>query len=232
MPRILYDLTGANDLRFSPNCWRSRMALAHKGLDAECEPCRFIEKDKIAFSGQTRLPVLRDGERVVADSWNIACYLEDAYPDGPSLFGGGVGCGVTRHLNAWVNNVLHPAVAKTFLADIHDSLDPEDREYFRKTREKRFGAPLEEVSRDREGNLAALRCALAPTNDALDTQDWICGEAPAYGDYLVFGALQWARAVGRVHVAEPGAPLHAWNERMLDLYDGLGRKAVPAAKAA
>lgn len=231
MSRILYDLTGANDLRFSPNCWRSRMALAHKGLDVECEPCRFTEKDKIAFSGQTRVPILRDGERVVTDSWNIACYLEEAYPDGPSLFGDGIGYGVTRHLNAWVNTVLHPAVVKTFLVDIHDSLDPEDQAYFRETREKRFGVPLEQVSQDRQDNLAALRHALAPTNDALEAQDWICGEAPAYGDYLVFGTFQWARAVSPVHVAEPGTPLHAWNERMLDLYDGLGRKVVPAKTA-
>ena len=78
MTRTLYDLTGAYDLRFSPNCWRSRMALAHKGLDVECEPCRFTEKDKLAFSGQTRVPVLRDGDTVVSDSWAIACYLEDA----------------------------------------------------------------------------------------------------------------------------------------------------------
>jgi len=33
MTIVLHDLTGADDRRFSPNCWRTRMALAHKGLE-------------------------------------------------------------------------------------------------------------------------------------------------------------------------------------------------------
>src|SRR3546814_19583617 len=52
MTRTLYELVGAEDRRFSPYCWRIRMALAHKGLHAELEPCRFTEKHKLAFSGQ------------------------------------------------------------------------------------------------------------------------------------------------------------------------------------
>src|SRR6266446_7829836 len=55
----LYDLAGAEtDRRFSPYCWRARMALAHKGLEVETIPWRFAEKDAIAFSGQGRVPVL------------------------------------------------------------------------------------------------------------------------------------------------------------------------------
>src|SRR6266496_2879469 len=64
MPIILYDLAGAEpDRRFSPFCWRARMALAHKGLEVETVPWRFAEKDAIAFSGQGRVPVLIDGDK-------------------------------------------------------------------------------------------------------------------------------------------------------------------------
>ena len=49
----LFDLAGAeDDRRFTPNCWRIKMALQHKGLVAETVPWRFVEKDAIAFSGQ------------------------------------------------------------------------------------------------------------------------------------------------------------------------------------
>ena len=90
--RKLYDLAGADpDRRFSPYCWRSKLALAHKGLAVETIPWRFTEKDAIAFSGQCRVPVLVDGETTVFDSWSIATYLEDTYPDRPSLFGGAGG---------------------------------------------------------------------------------------------------------------------------------------------
>ena len=44
-----YDLAGTDEnLRFSPFCWRVRMALAHKGLPYEPIPWRYSEKAKLA----------------------------------------------------------------------------------------------------------------------------------------------------------------------------------------
>ena len=93
-------------LRFSPYCWRTRLALAHKGLEVETIPWRFTEKEALAFSGQGRVPVIRDGDRVVQDSWAIAEYLEDSYPDRPSLFGGATGRAHARFINAWADSVV------------------------------------------------------------------------------------------------------------------------------
>ena len=227
MTRTLYDLTGANDLRFSPNCWRSRMALAHKRLEVDCEPCRFTEKEKIAFSGQTRVPVLRDGDTVVSDSWEIACYLEDAYPDRPSLFGGPEGRGATRLINEWANAALHPGLIKVILYDVFTAIDPADRDYFRETREKRFGMTLEAIGEKSDESLATFRDVIRPLDATLADQTYICGEAPAYGDYIVFGAFQWARACSDKAILTADQPLYAWRERMLDLFDGLARQ-VPA----
>ena len=82
----LYDLAGdEDDRRFSPHCWRVKMALAHKGLEFEALPWRFTEKSAIAFSGQGAVPVLIDGEHTVVDSWRIALYLDEAYLDRPKL---------------------------------------------------------------------------------------------------------------------------------------------------
>jgi glutathione S-transferase len=92
--------------RFSPCCWRTKLALMHKGLPFDTIPWRFNEKNAIAFSGQDRVPVLRDGDQVVSDSWTIAIYLEDAYPDRPSLFRGDGSRAVTRFVNAWADAVL------------------------------------------------------------------------------------------------------------------------------
>jgi len=223
MTRILYDLTAANHIRFSPNCWRTRMALAHKGLETHCEPVRFTDKDKIAFSGQKRVPVLKDDETVVSDSWKIACYLEDAYPDRPSLFGGPEGRGMTHFVNCWTDTVLHPALIRTIIHDIFECLDEADKPYFRESREKRFGMTLEEMAANRDASLAAFRAVLPPLNALLADQPFVCGENSAYGDYLIFGAFQWARVLSPVTLLEPDEPLHAWRERMLDLFDGLGR---------
>jgi glutathione S-transferase len=51
------------------------MALAHKGLEADRVPWRFVDKDKIAFSGQSLVPVLVHGDESISDSWRIALYL-------------------------------------------------------------------------------------------------------------------------------------------------------------
>ena len=57
----LWDLAGAeDDRRFSPHCWRVKMALRHKGLEAGEIPWRFSEKEAIAFSGQGRVPVITE----------------------------------------------------------------------------------------------------------------------------------------------------------------------------
>src|SRR5438876_10280767 len=102
MAIVLYDLAGADpELRFSPYCWRSKMALAHKGLEMETKPWRFTEKDVIGPSGQGRVPTLVDRGRWIADSWTIANYLEDSYPERPSLFGGAVGRSLSRFYNDW-----------------------------------------------------------------------------------------------------------------------------------
>jgi hypothetical protein len=144
--RVLYDLAGAEpERRFSPYCWRTRMALAHKGLSVRTVPWRFTDKDVIAFSGQGRVPVLVDGETTVHDSWTIAVYLEEHYPDRPSLFHGPAATAVTRFVNSWGDRVLLPMVATLVVRDILDHLHEKDREYFRTSREKAFGKPLEAV---------------------------------------------------------------------------------------
>ena len=69
----IYDLAASNsEVRFSPFCWRVKLALAFKGLKFESIPIRFVEKNRIAFSGQKLLPVIVDKEKVIVDSWDIA----------------------------------------------------------------------------------------------------------------------------------------------------------------
>ena len=107
MPLKLYELVGTDDARpFSPFCWRTRMALAHKGLSAESIPWCFTDKAAIAPHQSDKVPVLLDGDAAIVDSWVIANYLEDTYPDRPSLFGGEGGRAMGRMLNWWGDGAL------------------------------------------------------------------------------------------------------------------------------
>ncbi len=226
MPIQLYELVGKDDRRFSPYCWRTRMALEHKGLAYETIPVRFTDKDLIGFSGQDRVPVLRDGDAVVADSWAIAEYLEETYADAPSLFGGETGHGLARFLNAWTDRTLHLALIRLVIADILAHVDPADRDYFIESRSARFGKPPAQVQTRSEDDLELFANAVGGVRAALDGQDFLSGAAPAYGDYIVFGAFAWARGISDFPLLAAGDPVRAWRDRLLDMYGGMPR-SVP-----
>ncbi len=222
--RILYDLAAAEaDRRFSPFCWRSRMALAHKGLEVETVPVRFTEKAKLAFSGQPLVPVLVDDGRVVHDSWAIAVWLEETYPDRPSLFGGAGGMGVARFVNAWADGVLHPLLSRLLILDLLACQSPDCAVYFRESREARFGTTLEAWGADPGQRLAEFRRALLPARTTLAVQPWLSGAAPGYADYILLGGFQWARAVSPLALLEADDPVAGWRARMMDLFGGLAR---------
>ena len=219
----LYELAGAeDDRRFSPYCWRIRFALEHKQLDFETVAWRFTEKDVIAFSGQDKVPVLVDGDNVVSDSWAIACHLEQAYPDRPSLFGGPAGQALSRFYVAWTDTVLHGSLIRLLASDIHAHLHQKDKGYFRESREQRFGTTLEEFCCDQAQALQQLKSILTPLRRTLQSQPHLGGDAPLYADYIVMGAFMWARSVSQVALLEPNDPVALWRDRLLSR---LGKKA-------
>lgn len=225
MGMVLFELKGKGDLRFSPYAWRARLALAHKGLEAERMAIGFTEKAKIASGGYKQVPVLVDGGTEVPDSWAIACHLEDNYPDRPSLFGGPVGRAGACFINAWADSRLHPAMAPLILGDVFDRVEDADRAYFRETREARFGTTIEAVHAARDSKLAAWDEAMTPLRLTLKRQPYLSGEAPAYADYIVFGSLQWARCASPYPLFTREDPIHAWREHMLDLFGAMPRHA-------
>jgi glutathione S-transferase len=233
MARQLFELVGAGDRRFSPYCWRTRLALAHKRLEATRVPVRFTDKPLIAFSGGTTVPVLVDGPNTVRDSWAIACYLEDTYPTAHSLFGGPEGRATARFVNLWTDTVLQPAVFQAIVGDLFALVvDPVDRAYFRQTREARLGRTIEEVHALQPEKLAAFKAALTPLRLLLGEQPFVAGARPAYADYILFGTFQWARMVSACPLLEGEDAVLAWRERMLDLYGGLGRSVAALDDAA
>jgi glutathione S-transferase len=222
----LYDLAGAEpERRFSPYCWRIKMALTHKGLPFDTIPWRFTDKDVIAFSGQGRVPVLVDGDRVVFDSWTIATYLEDLHAHRPSLFGSESGRALTRFVNAWADGVLVGGIARLIVTDILAHLAEKDRAYFRKTREERFGATLEKVTADRDTHVLAFRKSLEPLRTLLGAQPYLGGTMPAYADYVVFGCFQWARCISPFPLLLKDDPVWAWRDRLLSAFGEFARAA-------
>jgi glutathione S-transferase len=222
----MYDLAGADENhRFSPYCWRTRMACAHKGVPLATIPWRFTDKDMLPRGNNGTVPVIVDGDTVIADSWKIAVYLDEHYPDRP-LFGCEAARGAALLIKHWTERSLHPLITRMVVRDVWAGLHETDQPYFRETRERRLGKPLEEAVANREETRTRFREALEPLRALLAEQAFVCGRAPAYADYIVFGTLQWPRCVSGFELLDPADPVHAWRQRLLDMYDGLGERAV------
>lgn len=225
----MHDLAGANpDLRFSPYCWRTKLALAHKGLPLETTPWRFTDTDKLTFSGQARVPVIRDGDRVVFDSWTIAEYVEDEYAGPPALFSGLGGRAHARFINAWADTVLNPAIFPLIALDLFHVLAKADQDYFRASREQRFGTTLEALHAGRDERLPSFRASLSPIRIVLGAQSFLGGTQPSYADHIVAGSLMWPYCVSRFDLIAADDPIAAWWQRMSSQYGGLMRDAVRA----
>lgn len=226
MSTQLYDLATADPaLRFSPYCWRVKMALAHKGLRWEEIPWHFTEKDRLPQPNAGTVPVLVDNGSTVSDSWAIAEYLDEHYPDKP-LFACEQSKSTALLIKFWTERTVQPFITRMGVGDFMSTLHEKDKPYFRETREKRFGMPIEQYMSSREQAREGFVAALEPLRAMLAEQDYIAGTQAAYADYIVFGALQWMRCGSPFPALQKDDPVFAYRERLLDLFDGLGRSAA------
>ena len=223
MALIFYERVGHEGRRPSPFSWRIRYALAHKGVDFEVRPVRFADVETIRkLTGQHQTPVLVDGDKAVHETWDIACHLEDRFPDRPSLFGGALGRGMARMINVWSDTQLSPPLRRVIYGHFPAVLDAGDRAYFRSTRERDLGMTLEAACEEPAAKLAAFQQGCLPLERTLAHQPYICGAAPAYADYIVFSVFQMARLGCPLDVVAEGSRIADWRARMIAMFGNLG----------
>ena len=224
----LYELVGKDKTQgFSPYVWRSKMALAHKGITPELVPLTFNEISNLEGVESKTVPIIEHDGTYISDSWDIACYLEDNFPDKPPLFKGEQGRAHVMLMNNVIFYTLLVPLFKALVSDIYEIIDDQDREYFRASREPRIGQTLEEAAADQDKAVAAVIKQLWPYNTTLKTQNFFDGDSPAYIDYMIYGLFQWSRGVSTVQIVADDSPLFAWRARMDDLFDGLGKVITP-----
>jgi glutathione S-transferase len=171
------------------------------------------------------VPVIRDGDVVVRDSWRIAEHLERAHPDRPSLFGGATGHALCLFVNGWVDRTVMAAAFPALACDAIGIQDPADRDHFRATVERITGASPEALKAQQPKAVERLAKSVEPARATLKRQPFLGGAAPCYADYALASVFQWARIVSPVRMLADDDPLAAWFGRVLDLNEGYGRAA-------
>src|ERR1700690_3079999 len=102
----LFELVLDDGRTSSPFVWRIRYALAHKGLPFESVEIGFTEIPTV-FGGRFKtVPVIEHGGTMLAESWDIAEYLDRAFPDTAPLFSGPAERAMVRLMDAWFSGEI------------------------------------------------------------------------------------------------------------------------------
>jgi glutathione S-transferase len=123
----LYELVLQNGRSSSPYVWRIRYALAHKGLSFDSVPLGFTEIATVLKGRSKTVPVIEHDGTMVADSWDIAEYLDRAFPQLPALFSSPAENAMVRLFDAWQLWEIMRKLFRIYVLDIHNAARPEDR---------------------------------------------------------------------------------------------------------
>lgn len=168
------------------------------------------------------VPIITDSStgEVVSDSFEIAKYLDMAYPHAPRLFPSGTGA-LQGAFQTLLGTLTAPEFLYLMLPVSHSWLNPSSAEYFRRTREQTFGMKLEEFapagSDARKGYLDKMKAVFDKADGWLQASDgpFFLGNDISYADITIVAILRWAQR----DLAE-WEEVAAWhNGRWADLID-------------
>ncbi|KAI9498662.1 hypothetical protein BDB00DRAFT_396180 [Zychaea mexicana] len=198
---ILYDveLTTPNEI-WSPNTCKTRYALNYKGIPYKTVWLKFPEIGeeipKITKSKERpTVPVIVDvlhGNKVVQESWEIAKYLEEAYPDTPSLFHGNIGAHFFMH--EYCTRRLLPKIFKLNVLTVMKKAG-EHGAWFRQTREKIFKMPLEKFVGDESQHAKAITENLDALGRVLKTYPYLTGQQVGWADICLASYITFLRVM-------------------------------------
>jgi glutathione S-transferase len=221
----LYELALQDGRSASPFVWRIRYALAHKGIPFDTVYLGFTEISTVCGGKFKTVPILEHAGGTLAESWDIAEYLDRAFPQQPLLFNTPAEHSLVRFMDAWFMNEVMRKMFRVYVKDVHDAARPEDRPYFRESREKNMkGKTLESFTEGRASHLPAIRTSLAPLRTHLQKYPFLGGSAPNYADYIALGGFYWAASAGTLPLLERDDSLRDWLDRGFNLYGGIARE--------
>ncbi|KAL4062936.1 hypothetical protein V8B97DRAFT_1649565 [Scleroderma yunnanense] len=212
LPLILYDIPSNIEGNYwSPNTVKSRFILAHKGLPFEVDWVEFPDiAPRMKEIGATpnkfpdgseryTLPVLRDPNTgaIITDSWDIAVYLENTYPEKPIFPKDSQGL-IRAFEAAYINQVM-PAI-KFLLLRAREIMNEPSVEYYTTTKEEHFKQKFEEFSPEgpeRDQHWSVLEKGFTTIKTWYDNTDgkWLMGSTFSYADILAGSGLFWFKRV-------------------------------------
>jgi glutathione S-transferase len=221
-----YELAAKDEeLMFSPFCWRTRMSLLHKQLDFELIPWHFSDKSGTASQDFSRVPVINDNGIWKNESLDIAKYLDNEYSSEKPLIDGNQGLSQVHLVESIINTQIFAAAVPIAVYQVYLAIGDNCKTYFRESREKLFGKPLEELNVEPEIAKANLAKALVVFDKTFERSKFLGGDSPNYSDYVLFGVLKWMDIVSRYDPLPQDTATTQWFKNLSQMYDGHAAKA-------
>lgn len=209
---VLFERRGVNGICPSTVCWRARIVLAIKGVDYRRRPVRFVDADDFAEElGTRQVPVLVDAGKTIIGSDKIAAHLDETRV-GPVVGPTDESGPSTEVLESDLGTRILPLVARDMLAH----LEPEDRDYYRTSREERLGASFETLEGRRAAIELDLAFAVGRLDETLASSPYLAGDAPGWSDIVGFCFLLWVDHVSPRTMPELRDAVRAWYEGRRD----------------
>jgi len=209
----LFDLSGKNDLRFSPPCWNVKLCLILNNIKFITVPVRFTDKDKIAFSKQKLVPILDYKEGFVSDSWNIINWLNKNYPE-KKIFINNSSKNFSYFLYLWTSRQLLPILFKIIAHEIPNVLEGDDIDYYIKTREERINGPITKFVPFVSSSIKEFRKLIDPIRKIIIDKNYISGKNPGIEDCIFFGNLKWVDVCSPCNLLDNEDPVYQWYKNL------------------
>lgn len=214
MSLILYEVVDHTGMPFGQFGLRTRMALGFMGVSFDAIGVQLSDITALGVGSHAKLPILVDNETIVEDSWSIAVYLSEKYPQRPALFGSSIALAMTHHFNAWMDQTVVPTIAPLVITDVVERLDARDAEHLRAGFERMFRQSIASLSHEREARRQKIRRILGPVRSSLKTRAYIAGDGPRYPDFVFFSLFKWLDLMADFDPLEGDEVIGEWRERM------------------
>ncbi|KAI7863781.1 hypothetical protein BDF14DRAFT_1841098 [Spinellus fusiger] len=195
-PIVLYNLSSSArpNEQWSFNTFKGHYTLVLKNLAFTTKWIEFHEIPEvipdITITGfRPTLPVITDrNNTVVQDSWDIAKYLETAYPDTPSIFNGAEA--LHYYFFQYFENNIKLLLLGITILDINEICGHDNNpKGFRQSIESSIGVSLEAFSGKKEDQSKALQEKLTIIRNTLSSYAFLTGDKIGMADIVLVGGF-------------------------------------------
>ena len=214
----LYELAGKNDLRFSPPCWNVKLCLLYKNIEFETVAIGFSEKNKILFSNQQLVPVLKHQDGHISDSWNIINWLDENY-ENPKLFVNEASKNFSYFLYLWTSRQILPILFKIIAHEIPNILEGDDLNHYIITREERIKGPITKFVPVISDSIKKFRSLINPMRSLIKKNGFISGSNPGIEDFIFFGNFKWVYTCSSCNLLDKEDEVFQWYKKINQIFN-------------